>query len=75
MASLRADYPWLIFYVAFYDGEIALVDTGRANDDIQPDLCKAFDVVLLHILTSKLGELTEGKDLGILVDEKLDMSQ
>ena len=40
--------------VLFCDGVMELVDKWRATDIVRLDLCKAFDIVLHHILTSKL---------------------
>ena len=40
--------------VAFYDGVITLVDGERVMDVTYLDFCKDFDIVLHHILLSKL---------------------
>ena len=40
--------------VAFYVGETASVNQGKATDVIYLDLCKPTNVVLYHILTFKL---------------------
>lgn len=40
--------------MTFYGGVRALVDKGKATDVAYLDLCKDFEVVLYHILISKL---------------------
>jgi len=37
-----------------YNGKMALVEKGRTMDFIYLDLCKAFDMVVHHILISEL---------------------
>lgn len=89
----------------FYSGVTVGVDKGRATDIAYLDTCKAFDMVLHHILvsilerygfegwikngldgcrqravvngsTSRWRLVTSGlKDMGVLVDKELDMSQ
>ena len=44
----------LINLVAFFDGGMALVDKGKATDVVYLDLCKAFDMVLPHMLIPKV---------------------
>lgn len=39
--------------VAFFDGVLASVDKGNANDVVYLELCMASDMVLHHILVSK----------------------
>ena len=44
----------LTHLVAFCDGVMTLMDKGRAIDVVYVDLCKAFGIVLHHILISHL---------------------
>ncbi|GAB0186967.1 mitochondrial enolase superfamily member 1 [Grus japonensis] len=78
----------LMNLIAFYDGMTGWVDEGRAVDVAYLDFSKAFDTASLNTLIGRnnpghqyrlgvdlLGSSAAEKDLGVLVDKKLSMSQ
>ncbi|GAB0179310.1 mitochondrial enolase superfamily member 1 [Grus japonensis] len=86
MDSLRGNHAF--YDQAFYDGMTGWVDEVRVVDVVYLDFSKAFDTVSNNIVIGRnnpkhqyrlgvglLGSSTAEKDLGVLVDNKLSMSQ